>query len=173
MSLMLSLGSPAIITQSVTLTILNGYYIRQKFKDLRRRSRELGVGGRIPEMFRNRMKAAAVIVQESQQVPMRASQDNGWLSSLAVLGENEPWWDSAEKRIWSTRRGVTLSLVAQILMAFIAWFLTVLGALLGNLGDTTTALQLSSGSLWLWMIPVILGWIMGNMALPPRYLDID
>jgi hypothetical protein len=95
---------------------------------------------------------------------MRASQDNGWLSSLVVLGENQSWWESAEKHIWNTRRGVTFSLVAQILMAFIAWFLTVLGALLGNLGDSSTALQLSSGSLWLWMIPVILGWIMGNMA---------
>ncbi|KAH0537684.1 hypothetical protein FGG08_005549 [Glutinoglossum americanum] len=160
MSVLLALGSPAMITYSVTLTVLNGYSIRQKFKNLRNRCTNI----QNRDLYRRRIKAAAFILQESQQVPMRTSEDNGWLSGLVVLRENQAWWKNTEKHLSGTRRGRTFSLYTQISMASVAWLLTVIGALIGNIGDTTTALQLSSGSIWLWMIPVILGWIMGNMA---------
>ncbi|KAH9234039.1 hypothetical protein K456DRAFT_1750193 [Colletotrichum gloeosporioides 23] len=60
----------------------------------------------------------------------------------------------------STRRGVTLSLVAQMSVAIIAWIFTAVGSLQTKVGNTEEALILSSGSLWIWLVPVIWGWIL-------------
>ena len=43
--------------------------------------------------IRERLRAAQYLLQESQQVPMRASQGDGWLSSLIFLQENDAWWN--------------------------------------------------------------------------------
>ncbi|KAK3678270.1 hypothetical protein LTR78_001565 [Recurvomyces mirabilis] len=44
-------------------------------------------------------------------------------------------------------------------LAAIAYLFTVISSFLAALGDPATALQIASGSLWIWLIPVILGWI--------------
>lgn len=83
---------------------------------------------------------------------MRASQGSGWLSSLLVAGENHEWWSRLKRRLRETRPGVTISLVAQVVVAAIAWLFTVITDFVGFLGDSSTALQISSGSLWVWMV---------------------
>lgn len=85
---------------------------------------------------------------------MRANQEGGWLSSLIVLHENQPFWESVKKDLMKTRRGYTASLGAQMAMAIIAYLFTIISSFIGNLGDVTVALQIASGSLWIWMIPV-------------------
>jgi hypothetical protein len=166
LALLLSLGSPTILIMSLTMTVTNGNWIHKKFRILWKRSQRFRAQpSPMHERFDQRINAASLIVQECQQAPMRASEDDGWLSSLIVLKENQSWWIYVEGHIRHTRKGVTLSLVAQISMAFIAWLFTIAVALVGNLGDSTTALQLASGSLWLWMIPATHGWITGNPTL--------
>lgn len=149
MSLMLALGSPSLITYSLSLTILNRFWIRQRFASLRSECR--AVIDRHPQ-FVERIKAAQYLLQEAQQVPMRASQEGGWLSSLVVLNNNQRWWIAVKKDLRNTRRGVTFSLVAQVGMAVTAWLFTIIAAFVGNLGDINTALQISSGAIWLWMV---------------------
>lgn len=149
MSLLLALGSPSLITYSLSLTILNRFWIRQRFASLRSESR--AVIEQHPQ-FGERIKAAQYLLQEAQQVPMRASQEGGWLSSLIVLNSNQRWWTGVKKDLRNTRRAVTFSLVAQVGMAVTAWFFTIIAAFVGNLGDIATALQISSGSIWLWMV---------------------
>jgi len=148
MSLVLSLGSPSLITYSLSLTILNRFWIRQRFASLRSESRAL----RFYPQFCERIKAAQYLLQEAQQVPMRASQEGGWLSSLIVLNDNHRWWTGVKKDLRNTHRGVTFSLVAQVGMAVTAFLFTIIAAFVGNLGDITTALQISSGAVWLWMV---------------------
>lgn len=106
-----------------------------------------------------RIKAIQYLLQEAQQVPLRASQERGWLSSLIVGPKNQAWWRNVQRRLIRTRRGVTFSLVAQILAAGIAWLFTVTSAFIESRGDRVVANQLSSGTLWLWLIPVIWGWV--------------
>lgn len=149
MSLLLAVGSPALITYSLSLTILNRFWIRQSFESLRSQSR--AVADKYPQ-FGDRIRSAQYLLQEAQQVSMRASQEGGWLSSLIVLNRNQRWWASVKKDLRNTRRGVTFSLVAQVGMAIIAWLFTIIAAFVGNLGDISTALQISSGSVWLWMV---------------------
>lgn len=154
MSLALALGSPSLITYSLSLTILNRFWIRQRFASLRSDSR--AVIERHPQ-FSERIKAAQYLLQEAQQVPMRASQEGGWLSSLIVLNNNQRWWTGVKKDLRNTRRGVTFSLVAQVGAAVTAWLFTIISAFVGNLGDISTALQISSGAIWLWMVSYISG----------------
>lgn len=90
---------------------------------------------------------------------MRACQSHGRLSSLIALDENCQWWVSVGNDLKNTRRGVTLSLIAQIVGATVAWLFTIITAFIGKLGDIETALQIATGSVWLWMIPVIWGWV--------------
>lgn len=45
-------------------------------------------------------------------------------------------------------------------MASVAYLLVIVDTFLGNPGNNKISLQLASGSLWVWMIPVILGWIL-------------
>ncbi|KAF2732487.1 hypothetical protein EJ04DRAFT_496825 [Polyplosphaeria fusca] len=159
LSLCMAVGSPALITYSLTITILNRYSLRTtKWHALHQTAMGPAVHGKYPA-FSERIKAMQYLLQEAQQVPLRASQERGWLSSLIVGPKNQPWWRSLKGRLSRTRRGVTFSLIAQILAALVAWLFTVASAFLESRGDRVVANQLSSGTLWLWLVPVICGWV--------------
>ncbi|KAF2870392.1 hypothetical protein BDV95DRAFT_444030, partial [Massariosphaeria phaeospora] len=158
LSLCLSIGSPALITYSLTLTILNRYSLRTRWYALHQTAQSRAVHDKYSD-FSMRVKAIQYLLQEAQQVPLRASQEKGWLSSLIVSPKNQGWWRNIKTRLTRTRRGVTFSLVAQILAAAVAWLFTVASGFADSRGDRLYATQLSSGSLWLWLIPVIWGWV--------------
>lgn len=154
MSFFLAVGSPALATYSLWITILNRYWVRGKFHKLWERSRSLNVQRHYPA-FSNRILAVQYLLQEAQQVPIRASQERGWLSSLIVSPENHLWWERLKSRLISTRRGFSPSLIAQILLALTAYVFTVIASFLADFGDPSTALQISSGSLWIWLVCTI------------------
>ncbi|TDL13726.1 hypothetical protein BD410DRAFT_688823, partial [Rickenella mellea] len=158
MSGLIAVGSPNLITYSLTLTILNRCWIRRRFSRLRKTSE--GVAEWAPHVT-ERVSAVGEFLQDAQQAPIRVSQEDGWLSSLIVLPENQSFWTSVNKDLRNTRRGFSAALFAQLLMALISYLLTVASAASTNGGaDTTIALQIAGGSVWIWMIPVILGWIL-------------
>ncbi|QIX01661.1 hypothetical protein AMS68_007178 [Peltaster fructicola] len=157
----LAVGSPALITYSLTLTILNRSWARKCFSGLRSRAARGSVSERAPH-FDKKVSAIQFFVQESQQTPIRTNFERNWLASLIVLPENIIWWKDVQKRLKGTRRGFSPSLIAQMGLAVIAYGLTVVAALATNLGDPNTALQLASGCLWVWLIPVITGWVMAG-----------
>ncbi|RYO79562.1 hypothetical protein DL766_010460 [Monosporascus sp. MC13-8B] len=149
MSFCYALGSPMLITYSLMITILNQHWLRTKFRSLES-SHNPGSAT---------AKNARIFLQESQQLPLRLSQEDGNLASLVVLPENADWWRKLRESIQITRRGVTLSLVAQLIVAILSWMLTVMTAFRSALGNPTEALIMSSGSLWIWLVSVICGWI--------------
>jgi hypothetical protein len=176
----MAVGSPALITYSLTITILNRNWVRQIFESLLEQLKGLTDESeefrqRLRDRLRDRLLAAQYLIQESQQVPMRASQVHGWLSSLVALDENHPWWMRVKKDLKNSRRGYTFSLFAQIGMAFLAYTFTIATALnsspLGN-SEGSQVLLTAGGGIWIWMIPVILGWIMcGTQAHPGSIND--
>lgn len=159
MSLCLSVGSPALITYSLVLTILNRYSLRTRWHVLQQTALSRAVHDKYSD-FVLRVRAIQFLLQEAQQVPLRASQERGWLSSLIVSPKNQAWWRNLKRRLMRTRRGVTFSLVAQILAAGVAWLFTVASGFIASRGDRVVANQLSSGTLWMWLIPVIWGWVL-------------
>jgi hypothetical protein len=67
------------------------------------------------------------------------------------------------KDLRNSRRGYTFSLFAQIGMAFLAYTFTIATALNSSPLGTSEGSQVlltAGGGIWIWMIPVILGWIM-------------
>lgn len=155
MSGLLAIGSPALITYSLTVTILNRSSAYRRFEKLRSDLFASKAHKRYPGLAKT-IKEARYLIQEMQQIPIRVCQDNGWLSSLVVLPDNFSWWQRVRIDLQKARRGVTASLFAQIAAAIIAWLLTVISTFTGDLGDVDAALQLSSGSVWLWMVHLFL-----------------
>ncbi|KAK1993288.1 hypothetical protein LX36DRAFT_258647 [Colletotrichum falcatum] len=150
-SVCVGLGSPLLMTFSLMMTILNKRWIRKRFGKL---------AGDCGDPMRARIENALVVADEAGQAPVRLQQKDGWLARLVVLDANAEWWSEAARSLRSTRRGPSLSLIAQLSVAVIAWILTVTGSLKQKVGDTEEALVLSSGSLWIWLVPVIIGWVM-------------
>lgn len=148
MSFCLALGSPSLITFSLTITILNRLWVRQQFARLTSRTSDWGLF----RDYEHRVQYVQYLLQEAQQVPLRASQEHGWLSSLIVIPDNANWWKLLKGRLRSTRRGFTASLVAQMALAFVAYLFTVIASFLAYLGDPNTALQIASGSIWIWLV---------------------
>ncbi|KAK5109262.1 hypothetical protein LTR85_003445 [Meristemomyces frigidus] len=171
MSFCLAVGSPAFVTYSLVTTILNRYWIRKQFSELQSKAHSLSIRQKY-RGYEDRMRAAQYLLQEAQQVPLRASQEKGWLSSLIVIPRNDEWWEHLESRLKSTRRGVTASLVAQMALASVTYLFAIITSLVGSLGDQAAGLQIASGSLWIWLIPVILGWITVGTQSSHRTIDV-
>ena len=131
-----------LITYSLMITILNQQWLRTKFRPLESSHTQITWT----------IKNARIFLQESQQLPLRLSQEDGSLASLVVLPENADWWRKLGENIAITRRGVTLSLIAQLIVAILSWILSVLSAFQSALGNPAEALVMSSGSLWIWLV---------------------
>lgn len=121
----MAVGSPAMATYSLSITIMNRAAVRARFDALLKEARIFDEqnGGRNPG-YADRIRAARILLQEGQQVPLRASEVDGWFSSLLTCAENKEWWERLEVSLKATRRGVTTTLVAQTSLAVIAFICT-------------------------------------------------
>lgn len=161
-------------TYSLTLTVLNRYWVRERLHKLFMKAQSRAVHDKYAE-YSNRVRAIQYLLQEARQVPLRASQEKGWLSRLLVAPKNQTWWRNVQRRLRRTRRGVTFSLVAQILAAAIAWLFAVRSSFITSTGDIVVANQLSSSSLWCgWKRkpPVVEGCSFANLSLDPCHLGM-
>ncbi|KAI6826728.1 hypothetical protein KC332_g1721 [Hortaea werneckii] len=158
LSFCMAVGSPTLVTYSLTITILNRFWANKSFGSLRRRTEQPDINNRYAGFFQ-RIIAVQYLLQEAQQVPLMLSMEAGWLSSLLVLPANSAWWHTLRESLRATRRGVTASLVAQVMLAATAFLFTIIASFQAELGDPSTALQIASGSLWIWLIPIISGWV--------------
>jgi hypothetical protein len=143
MSLCMAIGSPALITYSLSLTILNRFWVRQNFYTIYKQIKD--------PVKKDRVRAIQYLLQEAQQVPIRV-RDKGELTKLITRDENHSWWLRLRRNLDGTRRGVTFSLVAQMLLASVAYLFTIIGAFQASIGDPSTALQIAAGNLWIWMV---------------------
>ncbi|KAK4233958.1 hypothetical protein C8A03DRAFT_19064 [Achaetomium macrosporum] len=163
--LCLAIGSPALITYSLTLTVLNRSWAVKKVQRLLDRSsryREPNFPAETAatyEQFEERLKSFLVLAVEGQQVPLRASVVRHWLSSLVVSPANTTWWTAVRRQITLSRRKPSLSLHAQISLASIVWVFTIFTGVSAAVGAINTAIQIATSTLWVWLIPVTWGWI--------------
>lgn len=154
MSFCLAVGSPALVTYSLVITISNRRWVRKLFGSIRKDKCTETVQRRYPECVRS-IRAMQTVLQEGQQVPLRVSQEGGWLSSLIVLPSNRDWWRRLRSSVLNTKRGVTASLIGQMLFAGIAYLFTIITSFHTDFGDPPTALQIAAGSLWIWLVSLI------------------
>ncbi|KAF7345250.1 hypothetical protein MSAN_01901600 [Mycena sanguinolenta] len=156
LSACLCVGSPALATYSLALTMFNRGYIATKFQRLKEAAEDT------QERYRymvERVSAAAFILQESQQCPMRANQRTGELANLITLPDRQNFWKTAAKDLKNTRRGFTYSFLAQVIFAFLSYLVSFIGAVHDSLGSPDVGLQFASSAVWAWMFPIVFGYI--------------
>ncbi|KAJ7264121.1 hypothetical protein B0H12DRAFT_274609 [Mycena haematopus] len=158
LSACLCVGSPALATYSLALTVFNRRYIAAKFKRLKEKA-ETDTQQRYRYMAQ-RVDAVAFVLQESQQCPMRADQRTGELASLVVLPDRQNFWIIAAKDLNNTRRGFTYSFLAQVILAFMAYLVSLLAAIGDSpVGVPGVGVQFGASALWSWMFPIVFGYI--------------
>ncbi|KAJ7189625.1 hypothetical protein GGX14DRAFT_383016 [Mycena pura] len=159
LSACLCLGSPALAAYSLALTAFNRGYISHNFrllehvaeKDTRQEYRYMV----------DRVEAAAFILKEVQQCPIRANQRTGEFANLIVLNDQDRqnFWKVAAKDLKNTRRDFTYSFGAQVFLAFITYLISFIAAVHDSLGSPDVGLQFASSTVWSWMFPVVFGYI--------------
>ena len=152
-----ALGSPMLIAFSLVLSMRLKSRIADAFDNVITLAERSNLKDTRPLIY-SRLLSARTVVIETLQAPMRVSDSVGWLSSLIVLDANHQWWERAQSILIDLRRGVTVSLIMQTLIALISWIFTVINSIT-SAGDSTTPNAISSSILWIWLVPVVTGWV--------------
>ena len=155
-ALLLILGSPALAAYSLALTLLNARRVNRKFRHVREENQWLH-----HPLQTKAIKAARSILIETQHVPIQIwNGRRREISQLIVHPENWSWWCSLRRKLLMTKRKWTYSLYAQVgwvcvsqLLAIIDFFTTK------SIAGSSIDFGLAINSLWLWMIPIVLGWV--------------
>jgi len=135
----LTIGSPTLATFSLTLTALNTRWAYKRFSSID---------------YPNAGNAAKVLAY-LQQAPLHITTRDGLLASLVVLPENDEWWDCLVERLEQSHTW-TIAAATSIAWVIIAFVFTIVDSFM-NLGKNVNSTGQGVGSLWLWLIPVVVG----------------
>lgn len=153
--LMLALGSPSLIIFSLALTILNSRSINKRFRKIKRDIASLDN----PQLAQAN-NAARVLLIGCQQIPIQIyNGPQREFAQLVVRPENWIWWQNLREEFQRTERGWTYSLYAQVGWVCVAQILAIADFFTTASFTTTIGIGLAINSLWIWMIPVVLGWV--------------
>ena len=155
-SVFLTVGSPVLAAYSLALTVLNHRWIVRRFRVL---------------SYPNAEHAAAIL-RNLQAAPIRISYDHALLPSLIVLHDNDEWWKELSAGLknsdtWSA------AAVASMGWVVISYLLTIIDSFTGLPAPSSSDGSSSAyrvlgildmfgkgiGFLWLWLVPVVYGWI--------------
>ncbi|KDQ57919.1 hypothetical protein JAAARDRAFT_251628 [Jaapia argillacea MUCL 33604] len=140
-SVILTVGSPALAGYSLCLTVLNGRWITRRFQHL---------------SYPNADKAVRIL-SNLQQSPLRITSDDTLLSSLIVLHQNDEWWAELKEALDYTHTW-SIAAATQIAWVVIAYVLTVIDSL-SNMANNVNSNGQGVGSVWLWLLPIVIGWL--------------
>jgi hypothetical protein len=144
-SMLLTLGSPTLAANSLALTVLNGRWIARLFSNYR---------------YPN-VKSAVRILSSLQQSPLRVDKDHVLLASLIMLPQNDEWW--AELVVWLEYPHTwSISAATSIAWVVIAYIFTIVDYFSQGVQNALNANGQgvgSIGSLWLWLLPIVVGWL--------------
>ncbi|PMD37039.1 hypothetical protein L207DRAFT_393462, partial [Hyaloscypha variabilis F] len=152
MSLMLAVGSPMLITYSLCVTILNSRWLNERFAVLRDENKRLG------NHQEKALAAARYILRETQHVPIAIRDTRRRFAELIVSPANLVWWTSLQEEIERTKRDFTYSLGAQTVWVVVTEGIAVLD-FFTIIDSSTIGMGVAINSLWMWLIPITLGWV--------------
>jgi hypothetical protein len=138
---MLTVGSPTLAGYSLALTVINARWVHRRFNSIKYPNRDV----------------IARVLTSLQQVPLRVISRDGLLASLIVLPENDLWWDDLFERLdysytWNIATATNIAWVV------IAFTFTVIDSFI-NLGQNINSNGQGVGTLWLWLLPLVVGWM--------------
>ncbi|KAF9523983.1 hypothetical protein CPB83DRAFT_949095 [Crepidotus variabilis] len=154
-SMLLTVGSPVLAAYSLILTTLNGRWIARRFLPYRRH----------PLASR-----AVRALSRLQQAPLRITDDHDLLSALIHHEKNQQWWD--ELLSWlNLTHSWSISAATSIVWVFIAFIFTVIDSLSTNIDESVWANGQAVGSVWLWLLAVVVGWLQISPKCDSVHLD--
>lgn len=154
-ALLLAVGSPSLITYSLALTIFNARWINRTFRHIK----EINATLHRPLQLKV-IKAARAILIETQHIPIHVYNGRRReIAQLVVHPHNWNWWCSLRDTILLTKRKWTYSLYAQVGFVCVSQVLAITVFFTSASSNSSIGIGLAINSLWLWMIPVVLGWV--------------
>ncbi|OAX40773.1 hypothetical protein K503DRAFT_768254 [Rhizopogon vinicolor AM-OR11-026] len=142
MSAVLTVGSPALAGYSLFITLLNSRWINRRFKQ---------------SVDYPNAHSAVSILSSLQQVPLMLHFDLAHFPSLVILPENDAWWKCFSEFVDFTHTW-SIASATSIAWVVVAYILTVAN----SLSDVYSNVQSNgeaTGSMWLWLIPIVVGWL--------------
>lgn len=140
-SIMLTVGSPTLAAYSLALTVLSREWIATRFSRLN---------------YPN-LRGAVLALSNLLQAPLRVSDEGDMLASLIVLPQNDHWWGELNERLQDPHTW-SISAVTSIAWVIVAYVFTVVDSFTGEIIDRMKACGQGVGSLWLWLLPIVIGW---------------
>ncbi|KDQ64403.1 hypothetical protein JAAARDRAFT_166574 [Jaapia argillacea MUCL 33604] len=151
-SVVLALGSPMLAAYSLALTVLNGRWVTRRFQSI---------------VYPNTGYAVRIL-NSLQQVSLRITSEDALLNSLVILHKNDEWWKELADALDYTQTW-SMAAAASIAWVIIAYILSIIDAFnnfSGNSYPTVQSLRTvvnyfgkGVGFLWLWLLPVVVGWL--------------
>ena len=146
MSVILTLGSPTLAGYSLYMTLLNARWVNvQLFSEVDYPSATV-------------RQAVVQVLSSLQQVPVRIHPGrSGGFESLVVHPQNDNWWTTLAKELDYTHTW-SIASATSIAWVVIAYLLTVANSL-SNVGQNIGSSGQGAGSVWLWLLPIVMGWL--------------
>ena len=141
-SVLLTVGSPTLAAYSLALTVLNGRWIARVFARY---------------TYPN-VRNAIRILSSLQQLPLEIETKDGLLASLVVLPENDKWWSELVEWIDHTHTW-SISAATSIAWVVIVYVFTLIDSFREDIAIYISANAQGVGQLWLWLLPVVIGWL--------------
>ncbi|KAJ7439336.1 hypothetical protein FB451DRAFT_1344268 [Mycena latifolia] len=138
LAMLLSVGSPTLAAYSLAITASNRYWIARRFSHF---------------SYPN-VRSAVQILSSLQQTSIKVITRDSLLASLVVLPENDKWWSELAGWLDYTPTW-SISFFASIFWVTIALLFTVID----SFTDTITSSGLGVGLVYLWLLPVVIGWL--------------
>lgn len=153
--IIMAIGSPTLIIYSLALSAINTRWIGRLFDTAKR--------------YPNRNYTARAF-NALQHCCFYLEPSDDVLASIIVLPQNDAWWEELVKSLEARRLGWTISAFFNLIWVLIAFILTIIDALNSPSQDSNASGQ-SIGLLWLWLYPVVVGWIVLSPECDRRWLE--
>ena len=153
-SVFLTVGSPTLAAYSLALTVLNSRWVTKRF--------ERYTYYNVPSAIR--------ILSSLQQSPIKVVKKGGLLASLIVLHKNDKWWKELVAGIDYTHSW-SISAVTSIAWVVIAYIFTIISSFTVGITNSINSNGQGVGSLWLWLLPVVIGWLQISPKCDSRRLN--
>ena len=154
-ALLLAVGSPALIVYSLALTILNSRSINREFRQIKEIK-----GPDVHPQQTKVIKAARTFLIESQHIPIQIyNGSKREFAQLIVNPDNWAWWCNLREEVRKTKRRWTYSLYIQVAWVCLSQFWAIVAFFTSGADNSVIGNALAINCLWIWMIPVVLGWV--------------
>ncbi len=153
--IIMAVGSPTLIIYSLSLSAINTRWIGRLFDSAKR--------------YPNRNYTARAF-NALQHCCFYLEPSDDVLASIILLPQNDAWWEGLVKALEARRHGWTISAFVNLMWVLIALILTIINALNSPNQDFNANGQ-SLGLLWLWLYPVVVGWIVLSPECDRQWLE--